>query len=338
MQIGTYSKRPCYFSLIVPLLSLPYLEPCRPHHAYPCADRLRNSATRRSICKDLGCQAKVSSVCTGNHFEPSGFLTVPYSPPYGSLNEEVANYIQQTHGKTLVLWDLDSGDSQGGNEQDSVQFYFNLANQPNTTPHLTLSHETLDWATRAALNDGTVDALANKGFPLLTVAQCTDLPAYDAIGGYGTPDSSWHCGGTWTPTPPKPACKSTYISKAGDTCVSIENQFNLQPNTILPANTFLNCNDIWVGTPICVPDGPYKTTPPPSCKSTYISKPNDTCDSIENAFNLVAGTIKTANSFLTCNDIWTNTPICVPDGPYKTPQSGPGCTTQTYRNSGGETW
>ena len=227
-----------------------------------------------------------------------------YSPPYGSINDEVANYIQQKYGKTIVLWDLDSGDSQGGNEQNSVDFYYHLAyDEPNTTPHLTLSHETLEWSTNAALHDGTVDALADQGHPLLTVAQCLDLPAYDTIGGYGTRDSSWYCGGTWTPssTPPPPPTTTTTTT-----------------TTTTPP-----------------------TNPTPSCKSTYISKPNDTCDSIETANNLVAGTIKAANSFVTCNDIWTGTPICVPDGPYKTPQNpqgAPGCTTQTYSSSAGETW
>ena len=150
------------------------------------------------------------------------------------------------------------------------------------------------------------------------------------------------CSNIWTRTPicipngphNSPACKSTYVSAAGDTCSSIESKYNLVQGTIKIANSFLTCTDIWTHTPICIPDGPYKTT---ACKTTYTSMAGDTCATIDDEFNLVDGTTKTANSFLTCSDIWTATPICIPDGPYKT-SSEPNCVTQAYESLAGETW
>ena len=150
------------------------------------------------------------------------------------------------------------------------------------------------------------------------------------------------CSNIWTWTPicvpngphNPPACKSTYVSAAGDTCSSIETKYNLVEGIIKIANSFLTCTDIWTWTPICIPDGPYKPT---ACKTTYTSMAGDTCTTIDNEFGLIDGTTKTANSFLTCSDIWTTTPICIPDGPYKT-SDGPNCVTQAYESLAGETW
>lgn len=130
------------------------------------------------------------------------------------------------------------------------------------------------------------------------------------------------------PAVPTPTCKTTYYSKAGDTCRSIGLPSGLYDYQIYAANPFLNCNDIWVGTPICIPDVPLPITvtytdepqatptPPPattpSCQFTYWSVADDTCDSLGAKFGVTADAIHNANSFLTCNDIWVNTPICVP--------------------------
>ena len=159
------------------------------------------------------------------------------------------------------------------------------------------------------------------------------------------------CSDVWVDTPicvpdGPYACSKTYTSVQGDTCESIEKQFTLPEGSILAANTFLTCSDIWSNTPICVPNGastlptstttaPGPTSTPATCKSTYNSAPGDTCDSIEKMFNLVSNSIKSANSFVTCNDIWAGTPLCIPDGPYK---EDFGCTIQTYYSQPGDTW
>ena len=150
------------------------------------------------------------------------------------------------------------------------------------------------------------------------------------------------CSNIWTSTPicipngpyNAPACSSTYISAAGDTCSSIETKYNLVDGTIQTANSFLTCTDIWTYTPICIPDGPYNQF---ECKTTYISMAGDTCATIDNEFNLIDGITKAANAFLTCSDIWTATPICIPNGPYNTNYE-PNCVTQAYVSLAGETW
>ena len=80
-------------------------------------------------------------------------------------------YIQSKHNKTIVLWDLDSGDkAPGTNEQGS---HDGLAAEGFNSTHLTLSHEVWKYAVDAAVNH-TVDALHNVDIGLLTVAQCLD--------------------------------------------------------------------------------------------------------------------------------------------------------------------
>ncbi|CAG7850665.1 SubName: Full=Related to deacetylase {ECO:0000313/EMBL:CCA68305.1} [Serendipita indica DSM 11827] len=285
-------------------------------------------------------------------------------PPYGDIDERTASYIQQKHGKTIVLWSDDSGDSTGGSTQQSINFYNTFANENPKRPHMALSHET-EPSGYNAMYSGTVDNLASHGVQLVTVAQCLDTDAYIYVGGYQQRDSSWYCGGSWTPSPGGGTCVQTYTSKVGDTCASIESQFGLPSGSILAANSFLNCNDIWVNTPICIPRGGTTTTrtsttspsttrtstsstPAPTCVQTYTSKAGDTCASIEGQFGLQSGSILAANSFLNCQDIWVNTPICIPPGgstttrttttPTSTSTSGPAPTcVSTYTAVAGDT-
>ena len=305
------------------------------------------------------------------------------------------------------MWDLDSGDTApGANKNGSINFYDKLADEGPSSKHLTLSHEVQRYAADAAVNH-TVDALHNAKITLVTVAECLDTDPYERVGGYGKKDDTWTCGGTWTPsstpgsstsapttstptnfvlttstptnfvlttstptnfvlttlpsaplTTTTPACKETYTSVEGDDCTKIEAKYRLVPGTLKAANSFVTCTDIWAWTRLCIPDGPYNPTPTsssipattsaPACKQTYTSVPNDTCASIETKFGLMGGTIKNANPFLTCTDIWTRTAICVPDGPYTTAgpldqtirpsDKEPSCVTQNYQSMDRETW
>ncbi|KAG8798516.1 hypothetical protein FRC17_007405, partial [Serendipita sp. 399] len=141
-----------------------------------------------------------------------------------------------------------------------------------------------------------------------------------------TPDvdstSSTSSSQSTTPEPSSTAisCKAHYTSQKGDTCASIGLPWGLSENQILQANSFLNCNDIWEWTPICIPDVPVPSTVTYStitstvsaCRETYISIEKDTCDSIGTHFGVSGDAIYRANTFLNCNDIWPYTPICVP--------------------------
>ena len=200
-----------------------------------------------------------------------------------------------------------------------------------------------------------MDALHNAGISLITVAQCLDLEPYEHVGVYGEKDSTWTCDGPWTPpsapltstpttpTPTNPtpssslptlqpttnpACKGTYTTPKEATCTDIETMFNLVPGTLEAANSFLNCDDIWAFTPLCIPNNSTPTSasptpspsPPalrlstnPACKGTYTTPKEDTCTDIETMFSLVPGTLKTANSFVDCDNIWAFTPLCIPN-------------------------
>lgn len=130
----------------------------------------------------------------GYHF----LLTGNFSPPYGEIDDRTATYIQETHGKTIVLWSDDSGDSTGGTAQESYDFYQGFANEDPKQPHMTLSHET-QQAGIDALHMGTVPTLASGGVNLVTIGQCLDVEVYEKVGEPGTRDDTWFCGGTWTP-------------------------------------------------------------------------------------------------------------------------------------------
>ncbi|KAG9041833.1 Carbohydrate esterase 4 protein [Serendipita sp. 407] len=295
-------------------------------------------------------------------FAPSSYVSTDIGrPPYGGIDERSASYIQSRHGKTIVLWSDDSGDSTGGTAQQSYDFYAGFANQgPSASPRMTLSHETSP-AGYNAMYMGTVPRLANAGIKLVSVAQCLNADAYEVFGGFGNRDSSWYCGGSWTPsnpTPtttttsstPAPTCARTYRSVQNDTCAKIENDNGLPAGSILRANPFLNCNDIWVNTPICIPPGgststttttrtststSTSTTPAPTCASTYRSVQKDTCAKIENDNGLPAGSILRANAFLNCKDIWVKTPICIPPGGSTTTRTTTTTTTTSTSTSVG---
>ncbi|PVG02513.1 glycoside hydrolase/deacetylase [Serendipita vermifera] len=277
-------------------------------------------------------------------------------PPYGDIDERSASYIQNKYGKTIVLWSDDSGDSTGGSAQQSYNMYNGFANQGPGHPHMALSHET-QQAGIDALRMGTVTRINQAGIRLVTVEQClaNNFPAYEYVGGYGTRDSTWDCYGPWSPgTPPNNGgCRTTYYSVAGDNCNTIGAKYGLTGTQIYNANTFLNCNDVWVGTPICIPNGgsgtpPTSTsttssTPAPTCVSRYTSVAGDNCNTIGAKYGLTGTQIFNANTFLNCNDVWVGTSICIPPGgtpPTSSTTSStppqPSCVS-TYRSVSGDT-
>lgn len=146
---------------------------------------------------------------------------------------------------------------------------------------------------------------ANQIHEANTFLNCDDIWTWTPIcipGGGVTPTS--------TSPPPSGTCASTYTSVSGDTCATIGAKYGLTAGQIHEANSFLNCDDIWVWTPVCIPQ--TSTPPQPTCATTYTSQAGDTCETIEAMFGLPAGSVKAANDFVTCNDIWQYTPICIP--------------------------
>lgn len=177
-----------------------------------------------------------------------------FRAPTGSIPSSAATYIQNTYGKTIVSYDVDSGDANAGaTTEDSYQFYANLASQGTGHPHLTLSHET-EANALDALDQGTINLLGSAGIKLVTVAQCLDTAAYETVGNYGVRDSTWNCDASWSPS--TPTCQQTYTASATDTtCTIIGAKFGLSGTDISLANPFLNCGSVWQWTPVCIPAG-----------------------------------------------------------------------------------
>jgi beta-glucanase (GH16 family) len=102
------------------------------------------------------------------------------------------------------------------------------------------------------------------------------------------------------------ACDKKYTSVKGDNCNTIAQKNGISVERVKELNSFLNCNDVWAWTPVCV-DPPKKV----ACKREYRSVAGDNCESIGRKHNISGGRVKELNSFVNCNDIWAQTPICV---------------------------
>ncbi|TIC03634.1 DUF1771-domain-containing protein [Wallemia mellicola] len=117
-------------------------------------------------------------------------------PPYGSAPEWAVNYIQEKHGMVVVNWSEDSLDSQGASADESIGIYdgFTDVNEP----HLTLNHETYE-TTPYTVMPSVVPSLKERGFNLITVAECLDLDAYLEVGEPQARDETWTCEGKPAP-------------------------------------------------------------------------------------------------------------------------------------------
>ncbi|CAG8654699.1 15579_t:CDS:10, partial [Acaulospora colombiana] len=217
----------------------------------------------------------------GMHIDPAGmpWLIQPTRPPYGAINDTAATYIQQKFGLTIVLWTEDSKDASGYPDTDwNYNFYSNLAQTGAGRPHMTLSHETVDGS-YYALEQGTLNGFTSRQMQLVTTADCLGMAAYETVTGY------------------------------------FGSQFSVSGNAIKTANSFVNCEDIWAGTTLCIPtsDSPTATatgtttstssssaatqSASTTCASTYTARAGDTCASIGTQFGHTAAAISAVNNF-----------------------------------------
>lgn len=111
-------------------------------------------------------------------------------PPYGSYNNLVlqASYIR---GQVVAIWDFDSGDSTGSTPAQSEAAYNALiARHPSTI--LALNHETKETTAHQVL-PYAIQKLKAAGYRLVSLAECTGLPAYQKTQAPTPRDSTWHC-------------------------------------------------------------------------------------------------------------------------------------------------
>ncbi|KAF9552564.1 carbohydrate esterase family 4 protein [Agrocybe pediades] len=114
----------------------------------------------------------------------AGVVPAFMRPPYGNYNNLVRQ-ASAVRGQVLAIWDFDSGDSTGSTVAQSETAYDKLiASKPKNI--LALNHETevLPYA---------IKKLQAAGYKLVTLAECTGLPAYQSQVAPGTRDSTWKC-------------------------------------------------------------------------------------------------------------------------------------------------
>ena len=112
-----------------------------------------------------------------------------------TIDKQTTLYIQSKHNRTIILWDLDSGNkAPGSNEQGSND---DLAAEGFNLTYLTLLHKVWKCTVDATVNH-TVDAPHKVDISLLMVAQCLDN-TYGHVGNYSERDATWTCKGAQTP-------------------------------------------------------------------------------------------------------------------------------------------
>jgi peptidoglycan/xylan/chitin deacetylase (PgdA/CDA1 family) len=111
-------------------------------------------------------------------------------PPYGNYNDLVRE-ASAVRKQSLAIWDFDSGDSIGATWQQSEAAYKTLVDK-NPKNILALNHETLETTAHKVV-PYVINLLQSKGYKLVTLAECLNLPAYQSVVAPSTPDANWHC-------------------------------------------------------------------------------------------------------------------------------------------------
>ncbi|GAB1524875.1 hypothetical protein RhiTH_008031 [Rhizoctonia solani] len=95
-------------------------------------------------------------------------------PPYGEYNDEVVEKAA-ANGQTVVIWDFDSADSIGATPEQSKQHYDNILDQ-HPSSIMTLNHETIETTPNQVI-PYAIQKIKQKGYKMVTVAECLGLPA-----------------------------------------------------------------------------------------------------------------------------------------------------------------
>ncbi|CAE6463327.1 unnamed protein product [Rhizoctonia solani] len=111
-------------------------------------------------------------------------------PPYGEYNDEVVEKAAN-NGQTVVIWDFDSQDSIGATVAQSKSYYDNILNK-NPGHILTLNHETIGTTVHDVI-PYALKQIKDKGYKMVTVAQCLGKEPYQATTTAATRDGSWTC-------------------------------------------------------------------------------------------------------------------------------------------------
>ncbi|KAF9995724.1 Carbohydrate esterase 4 protein [Entomortierella chlamydospora] len=102
-----------------------------------------------------------------------GVRPVYMRPPYGNKNDLVVRTLTAA-GYKVVIWDVDSGDSQGKTPSQSLEIYkktLSPAGENKKPGHIILQHDVYDKTVHGFISDA-IDFAHSKGFKLVTVGEC----------------------------------------------------------------------------------------------------------------------------------------------------------------------
>ncbi|PRQ75731.1 hypothetical protein AAT19DRAFT_12753 [Rhodotorula toruloides] len=110
-----------------------------------------------------------------------------FRPPYGSYNDAALKVLQQRGytGALIVNWDFDSGDSTGKSASQSIAAYKKIKTGSPTYQ-----------STVKTVMPAVIPMLRQKGWKLVSMADCLGMSPYQSVGSPGKRDSSWTCSGT----------------------------------------------------------------------------------------------------------------------------------------------
>lgn len=98
----------------------------------------------------------------------------------------------------------------------------------------------------------------------------------------------------------------------GETLFSIGRLYGINPYAICQANGLGNCNHIWAGQALWIPDdmGPH---PGPSCFAYHKVRYGETLHSIGRHYGVNPWRIAAANGIYDLNRIYAGQRLCIPD-------------------------
>ncbi|KAF8335686.1 carbohydrate esterase family 4 protein [Cantharellus anzutake] len=114
-------------------------------------------------------------------------------PPYGEYNDEVRK-VANSLGQSVVIWDQDSGDSDGYDMkyQKSIYKDFVSRNPKASGTAIFLNHETHD-TTAHELLPYAIQQLQSAGYQLVALSVCLGIDPYLSQGAPSKKDSTWKC-------------------------------------------------------------------------------------------------------------------------------------------------
>jgi len=119
-----------------------------------------------------------------------GVVPAMMRPPYGNYNDLVQQVVA-SRNQSVILWDLDTGDSLGATVEASEETYAD-AISAGFTNLLPLNHETYNTTVYDVL-PYALKALTPLGYKFVTVAECLGIQPYQSTGKAQTRTSAWTC-------------------------------------------------------------------------------------------------------------------------------------------------